>query len=106
MGFCYPGRDGVADRVLHKDLANLYGISEAQELNKLFGLLAFNTAREVTIEDLAKAAGVAKNTLRKYLDYLESAFLIRRVPRVDKDAKRFQRQVAFKVYLTTPCLYA
>lgn len=99
-------RDGVADRVLHKDLANLYGISEAQELNKLFGLLAFNTARQVTIDDLAKAAGVAKNTLRKYLDYLESAFLIRRVPRVDKDGKRFQRQVAFKVYLTTPCLYA
>ena len=99
-------RDGVADRVLHKDLANLYGISEAQELNRLFGLLAFNTAREVTIDDLAKAAGIAKNTLRKYLDYLESAFLIRRVPRVDKAAKRFQRQVAFKVYLTAPCLYS
>lgn len=99
-------RDGVADRVLHKDLANLYGISEAQELNRLFGLLAFNTAREVTIDDLAKAAGIAKNTLRKYLDYLESAFLIRRVPRVDKNGKRFQRQVAFKVYLTTPCLYS
>jgi len=99
-------RDGVADRVLHKDLASLHGVNDAQELNRLFGLLAFNTAREVTIDDLAKAAGVAKNTLRKYLDYLESAFLIRRVPRVDRDGKRFQRQVAFKVYLTAPCLYA
>ncbi|MBT6096013.1 MAG: ATP-binding protein [Rhodospirillaceae bacterium] len=99
-------RDGVADRVLHKDLANLYGISEAQELNRLFGLLAFNTAREVTMDDLAKATNIAKNTLRKYLDYLEQAFLIRRVARVDKNGKRFQRQVAFKVYLTTPCLYS
>ena len=99
-------RDGVADRVLHKDLANLSGISDAQELNRLFGLLAFNTAREVTMDDLAKAAGVAKNTLRKYLDYLESAFLIRRMPRVDKNARRFQRQVSFKVYLTAPCLYS
>lgn len=99
-------RDGVADRVLHKDLASLHGVNDAQELNRLFGILAFNTAREVTIDDLAKSAGVAKNTLRKYLDYLESAFLIRRVPRVDRDGKRFQRQVAFKVYLTTPCLYA
>ncbi len=99
-------RDGVADRVLHKDLANLYGISEAQELNRLFGLLAFNTAREVTMDDLAKATNIAKNTLRKYLDYLEQAFLIRRVARVDKNGKRFQRQVAFKVYLTAPCLYS
>ena len=99
-------RDGIADRVLHKDLASLSGIHDARELNRLFGMLALNTAREVTIEDLAKAAGVAKNTLRKYLDYLERAFLIRRLPRVDRSAKRFQRAVAFKVYLTSPCLYA
>ena len=99
-------RDGVADRVLHKDLASLHGINDAQELNRLFGVLAFNTAREVTIDELAKTVGIAKNTLRKYLDYLEQAFLIRRLPRVDKNAMRFQRQVSFKVYLTTPCLYA
>lgn len=99
-------RDGVVDRVIHKDLASLAGINDAHELNRLFGILAFNTAREVTADDLAKAAGIAKNTLRKYLDYLESAFLIRRVQRVDRDAQRFQRAVAFKVYLTAPCLYA
>lgn len=99
-------RDGVADRVLHKDLAGMYGVNDAQELNRLFALLAFNTAREVSMDDLAKATGIAKNTLRKYLDYLEDAFLIRRVARVDGDAERFQRQVSFKVYLTSPCIYA
>ncbi len=99
-------RDGVADRVLHKDLASLSGVNDPQELNRLFGLLAFNTGREVSMDDLAKATGIAKNTLRKYLDYLEQAFLIRRINRVDRDAKRFQRQVFFKVYLTSPSLYA
>ena len=58
------------------------------------------------MDDLAKATGIAKNTLRKYLDYLEQAFLIRRINRVDRDAKTFQRQVFFKVYLTSPSLYA
>jgi predicted AAA+ superfamily ATPase len=99
-------RDGLADGVLHKDLAGLHGINDTRELNRLFALLARNTALEVSIEELAKAVGVAKNTLRKYLDYLESAFLIRRLSRVDRHAKRFQRAVAFKVYLTSPCLYA
>ena len=99
-------RDGVSDQVLHKDLASLHGINDAQELNRLFAVLAFNTAREVTMDDLAKAVGIAKNTLRKYLDYLESAFLIRRLPRVDRDGKRFKRAVSFKVYLIAPCLYA
>ena len=99
-------RDGVADRVLHKDLASLSGVNDPQELNRLFGLLAFNTGREVSMDDLAKATNIAKNTLRKYLDYLEQAFLIRRINRVDRDGKKFQRQVFFKVYLTRPCLYA
>ena len=99
-------RDVLADGVLHKDLAGLHGINDTRELNRLFALLARNTALEVSIEELAKAVGVAKNTLRKYLDYLESAFLIRRLPRLDRHAKRFQRAVAFKVYLTSPCLYA
>ncbi|MDC1213321.1 AAA family ATPase [Rhodospirillales bacterium] len=99
-------RDGVADRVLHKDLASLSGVNDPQELNRLFGLLAFNTGREVSMDDLAKATNIAKNTLRKYLDYLERAFLIRRINRVDRDGKKFQRQVFFKVYLTRPCLYA
>jgi hypothetical protein len=58
------------------------------------------------MDELAKSIGIAKNTLRKYLDYLESAFLIRRLTRVDRDAKKFQRAVAFKVYLSTPCLYS
>jgi len=99
-------RDGVADRVLHKDLASLHGINDAQELNRLFSLLAFNTGREVSMDELAKAVKIAKNTLRKYLDYLEQAFLIRRLPRVDRNGKRFQRAVYFKVYLTAPCLYS
>lgn len=99
-------RDNLADRVLHKDLPGLAGVADSQELQKLFTLLAFNTAREVSMDELAKQTKIAKNTLRKYLDYLESAFLIRRVMRVDKDAKFFQRAVAFKVYLVTPCLYA
>ena len=98
-------RDVMNDRVLHKDLAGLAGISDAQELNRLFTVLAINTALEVSIEDLSSVTGIAKNTVRKYLDFLESAFLIRRLRRVDRDARPFQRAVAFKVYLTTPCLY-
>lgn len=98
--------DGLIERVLNKDLASLHGISDTQELNRLFAIVAKNTGLEVSIEELTKALGVAKNTLRKYLDYLEHAYLIHRLPRVDQSGHRFKRAVAFKVYLTAPCLYA
>lgn len=98
-------RDGLADRVLHKDLGSLSAINDTSELNRLFAILTFNTGREISIEDLAGLTGTAKNTLRKYLDHLESSFLIRRLRRVDQNAEAFQRAVAFRAYLTTPCLY-
>jgi predicted AAA+ superfamily ATPase len=55
---------------------------------------------------LAQDSGIAKNTLRKYLDYLEAAFLIKKVYRIDKNSKRFKRIVSFKVYLTNPSMRA
>ena len=98
-------RDALLHDVLHRDLAAFAGVIEPRELGRLFAVLARNTGGEAAIEDLAKATGVAKNTLRKYLDFLEGAFLIRRVPRLNRDGRPFQRQVLFKVYLTSPTLY-
>lgn len=99
-------RDHLLDRVLHKDLAGLHGIGDVQSVIALFALLARNTGEELGYEEVAGYLGLAKNTLRKYLDFLEDAFLIRRVARLDQYGARFKRQVAFKVHLTSPCLYA
>ena len=42
--------------------------------------------------------------LKKYLEYLEAAFLVRVVHRIDETAKKFQRANFYKVYLTNPSL--
>jgi len=96
----------IIDKVLLRDLPSLYGISDIQELNSLFTTLAFNTAQEVSLDELAKRSGVVKNTIKRYITYLEAAFLLKIVHRVDRSARRFQRAHAFKVYLTNPSLRA
>lgn len=96
----------IVDKVLLRDLPSLYGIQDIQELNRLFTVVAYNTGDEVSLEGLAKSSGVAKNTLKRYLEYLEAAFLIRRINRVDDNAQRFKRATAFKVYLTNPSMRA
>lgn len=101
----FIGND-IIDKVLLRDLPSLYGIADSRELNQLFSVLAYNTGQEVSLEGLSKSSGVAKNTIKKYLEYLEAAFLIHRVFRVDQSARRFKRAVAFKVYLTNPSLRA
>lgn len=102
-----PGRfvkQDIIDKVLLRDLPSLYGVQDIQELNYLFTTLAYNTAGEIRYEELSRNSGVAKNTIKRYIEYLEAAFLIKVVYRIDRSGKRFQRANFFKVYLTNPSL--
>lgn len=102
-----PGRyirQDIVDKVLLRDLPSLYGISDVQELNSLFTTIAFNSANEFSLEALSQQSGVQKNTLKKYIEYLEAAFLIKQIRRVGESGKKFQRDNFFKLYLTNPSL--
>ena len=99
-------KSDIIDKVLLRDLPSLYGINDIQELNRLFTTLAYNSGNEISMDALSKSANVAKNTIGRYLEYLEAAFLIKRVERIDQNAKRFKRAMTFKVYLTNPSMRA
>jgi len=99
-------KNDIIDKVLLRDLPSLYGIQDIQELNHLFTTLAFNTANEVSLESISQGSGLAKNTIKRYIEYLEAAFLIKCVHRVDDNSRRFRRANFFKVYLTNPSIRA
>lgn len=97
-------KNDIVDKVLLRDLPSLYGIRDVQELNRFFTYIAYNTGNEFSFNKLAKDSGIAKDTIRKYLEYLEAAFLIKVLNKVDINAKRLKRITSFKIYLTNPSL--
>lgn len=101
----FLGRD-IIDKVLLRDLPSLYGIRDIPELNRLFMTIAYQSGNEISLDGLASSSGVAKNTITRYLEYLEAAFLIVRVRRVDDSGRTFQKMMQFKAYLTNPSMRA
>ena len=97
-------RHDIIDKVLLRDLPSLYGISDVQELNSLFTMIAYHSGAQFSYEGLSKDSGVKKDTLRKYIQYLEAAFLIKKIRRADDTAKDYKREMLFKLYLTNPSL--
>ena len=97
-------RQDVVDKVLLRDLPSLYGIADVQELNSLFTTIAYNSGQEFSLETLGRQSGSTKISIKKYLEYLEAAFLIKIVRRIDQSGKRFKRDNFFKIYLTNPSL--
>lgn len=102
-----PGRyirQDIVDKVLLRDLPGLYGITDTRELNSLFTTIAYNSGNEFSLEALSKQSQVKKDTLKRYIAYLEAAYLIKKVKRIDQSGKRFKRDNFFKIYLTNPSL--
>ncbi len=97
-------KSDIVDKVLLRDLPSLYGIRDVQELNRFFAYIAYNSGKEFSYEKMSKESGIQKDTLKKYLEYLEAAFLIKVLNKVGINAKRLKRVTRFKVYLTNPSL--
>ncbi len=97
-------RDDIIDKVLLKDLPALYGINDIPELNRLFSFLAYNAGNEASLENISRESGLTKPTIKRYIEYLESAFLIIKVQTVDQNGRKMQRERNFKVYLNNPSM--
>lgn len=97
-------RHDIIDKVLFRDLPSLYGITDVYELNSVFTMIAYHSGGIFSYESMSKESGVKKDVVKKYIQYLETAFLIKVVRRSDDTAKRYQRDITFKIYLTNPSL--
>ncbi len=99
-------RSDIIDKVLLKDLPSLYGIDQIQQLNKLFSFLAYNAGNEASLENISQKSGLTKPTITRYIEYLQSAFLVMKLSTVDENCKTLQRERNFKVYLNNPSMRA
>lgn len=97
-------RHDIIDKVLLRDLPSLYGIPDTQELNRLFVYIAYRSGCEFSYESISQDSGIRKEVLKRYIEYLEAAFLIKLIHKTDQNAKKMQRATAFKIYLTNPSL--
>ena len=61
---------------LFKDILQLEGIRHADKLLRLLQLLAFQIGHEVSTSELGAQLGMSKNTVDRYLDLLEKAYVL------------------------------
>lgn len=97
-------RDQLLKNYLLHDYALVYGILNVKEMNAVYALFAAYSGQEFSLESLSAVTGVEKYLLRKYLEFLEAAFYIRVIHRVDEFAQKFMRANYFKVFLTNPSI--
>ena len=66
----------LLDDILARDLIRLYPIKKAFALKDLMRLLASSVGSRTSFNKLAKVLGLSLDTVKEYINYLESAFLV------------------------------
>lgn len=86
-------------------LALEYGIQNLDDLYELLYYITINTGKEFSLEKIsANLSNMEKNTIKKYLKFLELTQIIKIGHRLDFNIKNYERANYFKIYLTNTTL--
>jgi len=77
----------LAESYLYKDILNFEGLKKPQLLDKLLRALALQVSSEVSYQELARLTGSNSHTVEKYIDILERAFIVFRLPSYSKNVR-------------------
>ena len=78
----------IVSSYLYKDILELEGIKHSDKLVRLLQLLAFQVGNEVSFTELGANLGMSKNTVEKYLDLLEKAFVVFRLTGFSRNLRK------------------
>jgi predicted AAA+ superfamily ATPase len=73
---------------LYKDILELDGVRHSAKIGRLLQLIAFQIGKEVSCAELATHLGMSKNTVERYLDLLEKAFVVFRLSGFSRNLRK------------------
>ncbi|MFT4304717.1 MAG: ATP-binding protein [Candidatus Woesearchaeota archaeon] len=92
----------LLDKIIYKDIPHSYNITDAQFLNTLLELIAYNPGMYIDYYSLSKQYNKDRRTIKQYLEYLEKSFLIKIITNYRKGSSSLRKLK--RVYLTDNAL--
>ncbi|MCU7551145.1 DUF4143 domain-containing protein [Chitinophagaceae bacterium LB-8] len=87
----------LAGSYLYKDLLMLEQVKKPLILEKLLKVLALQVGSEISFQELAQTVGSDNKTVDKYIDLLEKAYVVFRLPALSRNVRNEIKKVK-KVY--------
>jgi len=78
----------ITQDYLFKDILKFRGIKAEETVRKLLQALALQLGNEVSLNELANLVGVSKETIVSYLEILEKAFIIFKLPPFSRNLRK------------------
>ena len=87
----------LANNYLYKDILTWERIQKPDKLEKLVQALAFQTAQLISYNELGQLCGLNSETVEKYINLLEKAFIVFRLPAFSRNLRN-ELKKSYKIY--------
>ena len=77
-------REDIVEKVIYRDLVELYDIKKPEALEKLFLYLVDITSNIFSVANISNSLGISREYTEKYIYYLEQALLVKRIRKLAK----------------------
>ena len=92
-------QESIIDRIIFRDLVEVFHVKDTALIKSIFSIIYNNPGQIIQIQELARDLGVTRQTLSEYLEYLEEAYLIKKLYNYSRNARKTQKKL--KKYYTT-----
>ncbi len=86
-------KESIVEKIFYRDIPRLFKISDASALEPLLNVLMEEPGQLVELSGLAMELGLSRQTLSRYLTYLEESFLLRKVYNFSKSRRKVERKL-------------
>lgn len=86
-------QENVIEKIIYRDLAEIVEVKNTPALGSVFNIIYNNPGQVIELNDLANELGISRQTISEYLDYLEKAFLIKKVYNFSRNIRKTERRL-------------
>lgn len=86
-------KEGILEKAIYKDIPKRYRIDDPSLLERMMNIITNNPGLLIDKNSFARDLGVFRQTISKYLFYLESSFLIRSLYNYSKNASTSEKKL-------------
>ncbi len=91
--------EGIVDKIIYKDLPDVFEVKNSTLMKSIFNIIYNDPGQIIEIQELSKELGVSRQLVSNYLEYLEQAFLIKKLYNFSNNARKTERKL--KRYYST-----
>ena len=86
-------QESIIDKIIYKDIPALFKVKDGSVLSSLLNIFMYQPGQIIEISHLAKEIGLSRDTVSKYLTYLENSFLLRKLYNFSQSRRKVERKL-------------